>query len=197
MNMKRMRFLGLTAISLIFLAGVWPAFADPKSVTGENEVLPYLEQVIAWQRETATLEPALGSARESLLKTSLGKASGDVLKYSFAFARTQAQLIDKTAPDAGGDQDGDKDKVTGGIGKGGAARRRSANAKRGVGGSDQGSASQPTAAAASPTGRGDRTVETGERAAGSDRQSAGRVQFDGQQRQYRPLPARSTAWPTP
>ncbi len=112
MSIKRMRGLGILAIVLLFAAGLWgawPAVADPKPVADEGEILPYLEQVIAWQRQAAAVEPTLGSARESLLKDSLTQGTAHVLKFSFAFARTQADLIDKSATDTGaGDQDGDK-----------------------------------------------------------------------------------------
>jgi hypothetical protein len=83
--------------------------ADPTPVAAEDEILPYLEQAIAWQHQTAAIEPTLGSARESLLKNSLAQASANALKFSFSFARTQAQLVDKTSADTGAvDQDSDK-----------------------------------------------------------------------------------------
>ena len=118
-----MRNFGFTALALLFaggLWGTWPAIADskqadPKSITSEADILPYLEQVIAWQRQAAAVSPTLGSARESLLKDSLAKGSGNVLKFSFAFARAEAQTIDQANPaggdDTGSDQDGDKTRL--------------------------------------------------------------------------------------
>ncbi len=79
--------------------------AKPLDVIGMDTLLPYLETVIAWDRSVAAVDTT-GTARETLLKDSVSQSAANVLKSSFDFARTQAEILDRqAAAKAPSDQD--------------------------------------------------------------------------------------------
>jgi hypothetical protein len=72
------------------------ASADPVEAVGADQLLPYLESIIAWERSIASVDTT-GTARESLLKDAVTQSAANAMKSSFDFARTQAEIIDKQA----------------------------------------------------------------------------------------------------
>ena len=83
--------------------------APALTVIDEGQLLPYLEQVIAWQRESAAIDATPGSARESLLKDALAQSATKALTAAFQFARSQAEILDKQSAASGQvDQSGDR-----------------------------------------------------------------------------------------
>jgi hypothetical protein len=101
------RAMVLLAMVILGLSGV--VSAAPAPIMKEGDVLPFLEQVIAWQRQVAALETT-DSARELLLRDTMVLAANNVLKSSFDLARTQAQIIDKEGSGSG-DQDSDHSRL--------------------------------------------------------------------------------------
>ena len=84
---------------LILLCVAHPALAadekapPPPPVITENDILPYLEQVIAWQRAVADTELLPDNAREVVLKDRLRQNAKKALQKSFDFARAEAAIV--------------------------------------------------------------------------------------------------------
>ena len=102
------RFATLAVLLPLILAPA-AGIAASTAVMKGNEVLPYLQDVINWQRQAASLPTLPDSAREALLKSALEQTTQQVAKYAFQFAQSQAQLIDAQEPaETKNDADGDR-----------------------------------------------------------------------------------------
>lgn len=62
----------------------------------ENDIIPYLDQIIDWQREVVELTPQ--SAREALLREALRQNAKKILQSSFDFALAEAEVLGDPAP---------------------------------------------------------------------------------------------------
>jgi len=94
---------------LVLLFSV-PAYAQdelPPPIT-ENDLLPYLEQAIAWDRAISDTEQLPDNGREILLKDKLRLDSKKILQKAFTFARTQSALLAATPPKDAGKQTDEK-----------------------------------------------------------------------------------------
>jgi hypothetical protein len=98
----RRRIVGFIVIAL--LGGASLATAQDKGTEwGENEILSYLGELIAWHRDAAVVDTATKNARELLLQDSMQQQTTKALQYGFTFARAAAPVIDAgrdTAADA-------------------------------------------------------------------------------------------------
>lgn len=76
------------------------AVALAPKIMEEEDVLPYLEKMMAWQRKAATLEVSPELPREQLLKNALVQHSAKALNDSFDLAQALAALLPPApAPD--------------------------------------------------------------------------------------------------
>ena len=97
-----------TLAAIVLTVGCLCAAAKPLDVVGADKLLPYLESLIAWERNVASIDTT-GTARESLLKDALTQSATNTLKSSFDFARTQAEILDRQAEaNAPSDQDDER-----------------------------------------------------------------------------------------
>ena len=89
------------AALLIFLTlagGV--AVAALPTIIEEKDILPYLEKVIAWHRQAASLEVSPELPRELILKSTLQQHMTKTLNDGFAFAQTLASVMPAAAKPA-------------------------------------------------------------------------------------------------
>ena len=88
----------LLSVFLLFAPQAFAAEEKPQEAVPalqEKDVLPYLDQVIGWQRDIVELTPQ--GARETLLNEALRQNARKILQSSFDFARAEAQVL--SAPD--------------------------------------------------------------------------------------------------
>jgi hypothetical protein len=88
--MKRLALYILLFLSLT--AGI--AAAELPALMKAEDITPYLEKMIAWHRQTVSLEVSPDLPREVLLKESLQQHAGKALASSFEFAHAMAALIE-------------------------------------------------------------------------------------------------------
>ncbi len=95
-----------------FVAAVLIAFTlagsaiagDVTALMQKNDVLPYLDQMIAWHRRTISLEVSSGSPRELLFRNSLDQHAAKALGASFDFARATAGILDRNGAGGAGNR---------------------------------------------------------------------------------------------
>ncbi len=82
---------------LLFIVSLitFPAYAQSEATTPikESDILPYLEQVISWNRAISDKESLPDNAREILLKDKIRQNSKKILQKSFDFARAQTVMF--------------------------------------------------------------------------------------------------------
>jgi chromosome segregation ATPase len=83
----------LALVLFLAAASLAPAFADDAPKLSDGALLPYLEQVINWQRLLSDTEITPGSGRESLLKETLQHNTRKTLQNAFDFARAEAAIV--------------------------------------------------------------------------------------------------------
>jgi hypothetical protein len=83
-------------VALLFTVGA--AQATLPVIMNEDDVLPYLEKMIAWHRQAVSLEVSPALSREVLLKDSLQEHADKVLRNSFAFAHTIVSIAPPATP---------------------------------------------------------------------------------------------------
>ena len=82
------------ATTLVFLAlAGGAARASLPVVMEEKDVLPYLEKMISWHRQAATLDTSPEIPRELIIKNTLQQHTAQVLDGSFIFARALAETL--------------------------------------------------------------------------------------------------------
>src|ERR1700742_330401 len=90
----------IAAVLIFFtLAGAAVA-ADVTALMQKNDVLPYLDRMIAWHRSTLALEVTSSSPRELLFRNSLDQHAAKALNASFDMARVTAGILEETEPAA-------------------------------------------------------------------------------------------------
>ncbi len=103
--MLRIFLIKPLAAALILAVTTLPAYAQDTAVPPpikETDILPYLEQVIAWTRSISDTETLPDNGRETLLKNRLRDNSKKVLLKGFDFARAENAVLklDKTTTEA-------------------------------------------------------------------------------------------------
>ena len=96
-----MTFRSFIAAVLIAFTLAGSAIAgDVTALMQKNDILPYLDQMIAWHRRTISLEVSSGAPRELLFRNSLDQHAAKALNASFDFARVTAGVLEETEPAA-------------------------------------------------------------------------------------------------
>jgi len=88
------KFIPLAALLFTLSA----AQATLPVIMNQDDVLPYLEKMIAWHRQALSLEVSPALSREVLLKDSLQEHADKVLKSSFDFAHIVVSVAPPAAP---------------------------------------------------------------------------------------------------
>ncbi len=99
-------------LTCFFLLATGPLHAEEEAPAAavaitDADVLPYLDQVIDWQRSVTSPNLAPDNARETLLKDAIRDSARKVLENSFDFARAEAAAVDAENATAPGDADED------------------------------------------------------------------------------------------
>ncbi len=84
---------------LLLLAPVVYAQDKPEEIK-EEQILPYLEQVISFNHAIGDSEQLPDNAREVILKDTLKQNAKKILQKSFEFANAQSAMFDAAKPDA-------------------------------------------------------------------------------------------------
>lgn len=87
------KIAGYLLLCLLLMPQGLHAQKDKLPGVTEADILPYLEEVLAWQRKLGTIEQEPGSPREALLETSAQKSAKKVRKEAFYFARMQSDMF--------------------------------------------------------------------------------------------------------
>lgn len=86
------RFYRIAAAAGAFLVVGSASAVSAAGVVEQEQVLSYLEQVIGWQRDTASIEPAYVGPREVMFQDAVQQNGLRAVRAAFKFARGQASI---------------------------------------------------------------------------------------------------------